>query len=328
MHILGIETSCDETAIALLEHQKVKVNLISSQHFHTKYGGIVPELASRSHQVRILPLLEEALKKAQWKIHQIDLIGVTQGPGLIGALMVGVSVAKSLGLALNIPVVAVDHIEAHQLSVLLNENKPDFPYLCLTVSGGHTLLTIVHNPTRFEVLGKTLDDAAGEAFDKGAKILGLGYPGGPAIDRLAQKGNPYAFSFPKAKVKSFHFSYSGLKTALLYFVRERETAWIEEHLSDICASYQHAIVSSLLEKLWEAVEKTKIKQVAVVGGVSANRYLRTQLLEQAKQKKVEAFLVPKAYCTDNAAMIGFTAYLQFQQGKRTPLNFEPYAKLW
>ncbi|MFN6038278.1 MAG: tRNA (adenosine(37)-N6)-threonylcarbamoyltransferase complex transferase subunit TsaD, partial [Bacteroidota bacterium] len=284
---LGIESSCDDTSCAILRGTKLLANIIANQEIHREYGGVVPELASRSHLKNIIPLLDFTLKKAKVNLSEIDLVAYTRGPGLTGSLLVGSSVAKSLSIALQKPLVEVNHMHAHILAHFIQRensiNKiPDFPFLCLTVSGGHTQLVRVDGFQSFVLLGETIDDAVGEAFDKGAKILNLPYPGGPLIDQYSKKGNPRTFKFSKPNVAELNFSFSGLKTSLLYFIKsqsEKDSNFIENNLFDICASYQHTITEILIEKLVQAIEQTNIKQIAIAGGVSANSELRKKILE-------------------------------------------------
>ena len=321
IYILAIESSCDDTGAAILNHNEVLSNVIANQEIHTQYGGVVPELASRAHQQNIVPVVAQALQKAQIKKEQLTAIAVTQGPGLMGSLLVGMSFAKSLAMALNIPLLAINHMQAHVLAHFIKDNEqktPSFPFLCLTISGGHTQIVKVKDYFDFEVLGQTTDDAVGEAFDKSAKILGLDYPGGPFIDKYAQLGNPKAFKFPNPKTKNpIDFSFSGLKTAILYFIQKQvklNPNFIKENRNDLCASIQHTIVTILMTKLSLAVAQTGIKQVAIAGGVSANSGIRKALLQTEKEKAWQCFIPKYAYTTDNAAMIGIAGYYAFLQG--------------
>ena len=317
IYILAIESSCDDTSAAVLCDRKVLSNVIATQHVHEAYGGIVPELASRAHQQNIVPVVHQALAKANIDKKQLSAIAFTRGPGLLGSLLVGTSFAKSLALALEIPLIEVHHMQAHILAHFIEEegsSAPDFPFIALTISGGHTQLVLVKKHFDMEVLGETLDDAVGEAFDKSAKLLGLPFPGGPQMDREAKAGDPKRFPFTKPKVDGLNFSFSGLKTAVLYFI-QRETAkdpgFIEKNRSDICASIQHTIVGILMDKLMLAVEQTGINRIAVGGGVSANTAVRTALEQAEKELGWETFVPKLEYCTDNAAMIGIVGYLKY-----------------
>lgn len=315
--ILAIESSCDDTAAAVLCNDKVLSNVVANQLIHTQYGGVVPELASRAHQQNIVPVIDAALKKANIKKEQLSSIAFTQGPGLMGSLLVGSSFAKSMALALGIPLIAVNHMHAHILAHFIDEEgfeKPDFPFLALTISGGHTQIVKVNDFFDMAIIGETTDDAVGEAFDKSAKILGLPYPGGPLVDKYAQLGNPKAFQFTKPKVPGLDFSFSGLKTAILYFIqkeKQKNPNFIDENINDICASIQHTIIQILMDKLKLAVKETGINQIAIGGGVSANSGIR-QTLKDAEQKYGWKTFVPKfEYTTDNAAMIGIVGYQKF-----------------
>ena len=315
--ILAIESSCDDTAAAILENDVVLSNIVANQLIHTQYGGVVPELASRAHQQNIVPVVAGALHKANIKKEQLSAIAFTQGPGLMGSLLVGSSFAKSMALALEIPLIAVNHMQAHILAHFIDEegfDKPTFPFLALTISGGHTQIVQVNDFFDMEIIGETTDDAIGEAFDKSAKILGLPYPGGPLIDKYAQLGNPKAFSFTKPKVPGLDFSFSGLKTAILYFIQKNVAEnpnFIEENKNDICASIQHTIIEIVMDKLKLAVKQTGINQIAIGGGVSANSGIR-KTLKEAEEKLGWKTFVPKfEYTTDNAAMIGIVGYQKF-----------------
>lgn len=314
-YILAIESSCDDTACAILENDQVLSNFIANQKIHENYGGVVPELASRAHQSNIIPVVDQALEQANIHKNQLNAIAFTKGPGLMGSLLVGTSFAKSLALALNIPLIDVHHMHGHILAHFIDDGqeKPQFPFLALTISGGHTQIVQVNSHSDLTVLGTTQDDAVGEAFDKTGKILGLGYPAGPKIDKLAQKGNPLAFSFPIPKAPNLNYSFSGFKTAVLYFL-QRETKnnpnFIEQNLTDICASIQHTLIKILFKKLEKAVLQTGIKQVAIGGGVSANSGIRAHLKSMESQGW-KTFIPPFEYTTDNAAMIGIAGYFKY-----------------
>ncbi len=317
VYILAIESSCDDTAAAVLCNDKVLSNVVANQLIHNQYGGVVPELASRAHQQNIVPVIDAALKKANIQKEQLSAIAFTQGPGLMGSLLVGSSFAKSMALALDIPLIAVNHMQAHILAHFIDEegyDKPEFPFIALTISGGHTQIVRVDNFFDMTIIGETTDDAVGEAFDKTAKILGLPYPGGPLVDKNAQLGNPKAFSFTKPKVPGLDFSFSGLKTAILYFIQKNKAEnpnFIDENVNDICASIQHTIIEILMDKLKLAVKETGIKQIAIGGGVSANSGIR-KTLKEAEQKYGWKTFIPKfEYTTDNAAMIGIVGYQKY-----------------
>lgn len=315
--MLAIESSCDDTAAAVLYNDKVLSNVVANQLIHNQYGGVVPELASRAHQQNIVPVIDAALKKASITKEQLSAIAFTQGPGLMGSLLVGSSFAKSLATALNIPLVAVNHMHAHILAHFIDEEgyeKPNFPFLALTISGGHTQIVRVDGFFDMTIIGETTDDAVGEAFDKSAKILGLPYPGGPLVDKLAQSGNPKAFAFTKPKVAGLDFSFSGLKTAILYFIQKNKKenpSFIEEHKNDICASIQHTIIEILMDKLKQAVKETGINQIAIGGGVSANSGIRSTLKEAEKKYGWKTYIPKFEYTTDNAAMIGIVGYQKY-----------------
>ena len=322
IYILAIESSCDDTSAAVLCNNRTLSNVVATQKIHEEYGGVVPELASRAHQQNIVPVVHQALAKANIDKNQLSAIAFTRGPGLMGSLLVGTSFAKSLSLGLDIPLIEVNHMQAHILSHFIEEENykiPSFPFLAMTISGGHTQIVLVKDHFVMEILGESLDDAVGEAYDKSAKILGLPYPGGPLVDKYAQLGNPKAFPFPKPKVDGLNFSFSGLKTSILYFI-QRETKnnpnFISENLNDICASIQFTIINILMDKLKKAVKQTGIKQIAIGGGVSANSGIR-QALQNAENKWGWTTYIPKfEYCTDNAAMIGIVGYLKYKE-----LNF-------
>lgn len=319
--ILAIESSCDDTAAAVLENDKVLSNVVANQLIHTQYGGVVPELASRAHQQNIVPVIDAALKKANITKEQLTAIAFTQGPGLMGSLLVGSSFAKSLALALNIPLISVNHMHAHILAHFIDEesfDKPTFPFLALTISGGHTQIVKVDDFFTMTIIGETTDDAVGEAFDKSAKILGLPYPGGPLVDKNAQSGNPKAYKFTKPKVPGLDFSFSGLKTAILYFIQKQKIEnpdFVTENINDICASIQYTIIEILMDKLKLAVKETGITQIAIGGGVSANSGIR-KTLQEAEGKYGWKTFVPKfEYTTDNAAMIGIVGYQKYLSQK-------------
>ena len=315
--ILAIESSCDDTAAAVLNNDKVLSNVVANQLIHNQYGGVVPELASRAHQQNIVPVIDAALRKANIEKEQLSAIAFTQGPGLMGSLLVGSSFAKSLAIALQIPLIAVNHMHAHILAHFIDEegfDKPEFPFLALTISGGHTQIVRVDGFFDMTIIGETTDDAVGEAFDKSAKILGLPYPGGPLVDQYAQLGNPKSFLFTKPKVPGLDFSFSGLKTAILYFIQKKKLEnpnFIDENINDICASIQYTIIEILMDKLKLAVKETGIKQIAIGGGVSANSGIR-HTLKQAEQNYGWKTFIPKfEYTTDNAAMIGIVGYQKY-----------------
>jgi len=329
--ILAIESSCDETSAAVLLGTKVLSNEVYTQLQHAQYGGVVPEIASRAHQTMITAVVHAALKTAGKELRDLEVIAVTQGPGLMGSLLVGISFAKSLSLALEIPIVGVNHMQAHILAHLADdcENKPSFPFLNLTVSGGHTQLVVVHSPSRMEVVGETIDDAAGEAFDKAAKVLGLDYPGGPLLDKMSQNGDAKKFTFPIPKVEGLNFSFSGLKTSLLYFLRDSQkenSNFIEEERANLCASFQHTVVTYLLRQIQRGLTSTQSNQIAICGGVSANSELRKQLVEYGRKNEVEVFIPPFKYCTDNAAMIGIAAHFLLLENQVSDLKMVPLSR--
>jgi N6-L-threonylcarbamoyladenine synthase len=327
--ILAIESSCDETAASVCVDGKILSNVIASQQVHEKYGGVVPELASRAHMQHIVPVVDQALRRAEVTTGQLTAIAFTQAPGLIGALLVGAQFAKSLSLSLQIPLIAVHHMQAHVMANLIADPKPEFPFLCLTVSGGHTQIVECISPSIMHVIGQTIDDAAGEAFDKSAKILGLPYPGGPLIDKYAKTGDPSRFRFPEPQIPGLDFSFSGLKTAILYFIQEnqrKDPQFIEKNLPDICASIQHRIVSILLNKLEKAATETGIDQLCVAGGVSANSGLRNAFKALGKEKGWNTFIPAFEYCTDNAAMIAMTGYHKYLQNDFSSLSITPSAR--
>ena len=317
--ILGIETSCDDTAAAIVEDGYILSNKIANQEVHKSFGGVIPELASRAHQQNIIPVVDQALKEAGRIKEEVNAISYTRGPGLIGALLVGASFARGLSMSLNIPLIDVNHLHAHILSHFIkkeNKNKdiPEFPFLCLLVSGGHTQLVVARDFLELEVIGQTLDDAAGEAFDKCAKVIGLPYPGGPMIDKYAKNGDPLRYSFSKPDIKNFDFSFSGLKTAFLYFIRDKvkdSKDFVAKNINDICASIQKSIVDILLDKLISASAETGIMHIAVAGGVSANSQLRQRITAEGKEKSWKVYIPEFEYSTDNAAMIAVTGYYKY-----------------
>ena len=318
--LLGIESSCDDTSVAVIKNETILSNVTASQEVHKAWGGVVPELASRAHQQNIVPVVHEAIKKAGITKEELTAIAFTRGPGLLGSLIVGTSFAKALALALNIPLIEVHHMEAHVLAHFIDgqsDKKPSFPFLCLTVSGGHTQIVLVRDFLDMEIVGSTKDDAAGEAFDKTAKLLGLPYPGGPLIDKYAKLGNPNAFQFTKPKVPDFDYSFSGLKTNILQFLQKNQkvnSAFIQDNLNDICASVQKTIIDILFEKLIAAVRHFDIQDIAIAGGVSANSGLRTKLQEEGKKRGWHTHIPKFEYCTDNGAMIAITGYYQYRAG--------------
>jgi N6-L-threonylcarbamoyladenine synthase len=315
--ILGIESSCDDTSAAVLKHGKIHSNIVATQEVHKAFGGVVPEMASRKHQQNIIPVVDAALKEAGVSIGEVDAIACTQGPGLMGSLLVGYTFTKGLALSLNKPILNVDHITAHIYAHFI-EHSPSFPFLCLLVSGGHTQIVRVDEGYTIEILGATLDDAAGEAFDKAGKMLGLPYPAGPEIDKLAKSGNKNAFAFNTPKTKDLSFSFSGVKTSILYTLQKlsrKNKNFIDENITDLCASIQHTIVSYLISKLSIALQQTNCKSIGIAGGVAANSYLREQLAQLAEEKAVEAFIPKFEYCTDNAAMIAFAGGIAFNKNE-------------
>lgn len=327
--ILAIESSCDETSAAVLIENKVVSNIIATQKVHEQYGGVVPELASRAHLQNIVPVIAEALAKAEVTKNMLSAVAFTQAPGLIGSLLVGVGFAKGLAQSLNIPLIAVNHMQAHVLAHFIDDPKPEFPFLCLTVSGGHTQIVLVKSHLDMEIIGETLDDAAGEAFDKVAKMLDLPYPGGPLVDKHAQLGNPHAFSFPIPNIAAFDFSFSGIKTAVLYFLqksKQENAAFAQQHLNDICASVQQTIVTALMRKLEKAAKQLKVNQIGIAGGVSANSGLRSALKAYGKKNNWNVYLPKFEYCTDNAAMIGITAYYKLLNKQFVDATTVPMAR--
>lgn len=333
--ILGIESSCDDTSAAVLRNNVLLSNVIASQAIHVKYGGVIPELASRAHQQNIIPVVDTALKEAGVAADRIDAIAFTRGPGLVGSLLVGVSFTKGLSIARNIPMVEVNHLQGHILSHFIDLRgrtlpHPDFPFLCLLVSGGHTQIVRVDSPLEMEIIGTTIDDAAGEAFDKCAKVMGLPYPGGPVIDRLAKEGDPKAFRFAHPRVEGYDYSFSGLKTSFLYTLRDAVAAdpdFIETHKADLCASLQGIIVEILLDKLIRASKETGIRDIAIAGGVSANSGLRDGIAEAGRRRGWRTFLPEFKFTTDNAAMIAMAGYYRYLRGDFSSLDVSPVARL-
>lgn len=333
--ILGIESSCDDTSAAVLVGQKLLSNVIASQAVHTAYGGVVPELASRAHEQNIVPVVSEAIRRAGITAQDLDAIAFTRGPGLLGSLLVGTNFAKGLSLSLGIPMVEVNHLHAHVLAHFIEEEgeehqSPEFPFLCLLVSGGNSQIILVRSASDMEIIGQTIDDAAGEAFDKCAKVMGLGYPGGPVVNRLANEGNPKAFAFSKPNVPGYDYSFSGLKTSFLYTLRdelEKNPNFIEERKADLCASLQATVIDILMKKLRQAAKDLGIRQVAVAGGVSANTGLRDAFHEHARRYGWKVFIPKFAYTTDNAAMVAMNGYFSFIDGKRTELDAVPFARV-
>ncbi|MFA5668210.1 MAG: tRNA (adenosine(37)-N6)-threonylcarbamoyltransferase complex transferase subunit TsaD [Balneolaceae bacterium] len=325
MNILAIESSCDDTAAAILTDGGIQSNVIASQAIHIKFGGVVPELASRAHQKTIVQTVEQALEEASLSVNEIDLIAVTQGPGLMGSLLVGLCFAKGLALARDIPLVGIDHMDAHIYANFI-DYKPAFPFIALTVSGGHTQLVLVKAPFEHEILGKTRDDAAGEAFDKIGKILGLPYPAGPVMDKLAKLGNPKFHKFPQAMAnEGLDFSFSGLKTSALYYVQAQDEEFLKTHLNDICASVSEAISEVLIKKLRRAVKQTGVKTIVLSGGVSANSMLREKTEKLAQKMSLNLHIPKISYCTDNAAMIAITGKMKAELGQFDDLGIKPYA---
>ncbi len=331
--ILAIESSCDETSASICVDGKILSNFIANQTIHEQYGGVVPELASRAHMQNIVPVVDAALAKAfpelqtsVSRLQTISAIAFTQSPGLIGSLLVGAQFAKSLALSLDKPLIAVHHMQAHVLANLIEEVQPAFPFLCLTVSGGHTQIVLARSPLQMEVIGQTIDDAAGEAFDKSAKLLGLPYPGGPLIDKNGKEGNPLAFKFAEPQIADLDFSFSGLKTSVLYFLQKQDKGFIEANLNDLCASIQFTIINILLKKMMKAVTQTGIKNVCIAGGVSANSALRMGLQQMGDRHGWKTYIPKFEYCTDNAAMIAITAYYKYLAGNFSSLDIGPNAR--
>ncbi len=334
IYILAIESSCDDTSCAILLNNKVLSNVTAHQKIHEQFGGVVPELASRDHQKNIVPVVHEALKIAKVNLKQLSAIAVTAGPGLMGSLLVGLSFAKSLSIALRIPLIEVNHMQAHILAHFIQDDEehsvPIFPFICLTVSGGHTQLVKVKNYLDFDLLGETIDDAVGEAFDKAAKTLGLDYPGGPLIDKLAKSGDKNKYRFASTKVPGFDYSFSGIKTSFLYFIRDQVKVnpnFISENLTDICASYQSHLIQVLLKNVKLVLKDTGITHLAIAGGVSANSELRLQVDMLGRELAIKTFIPKFEYCTDNAAMIGITGYYKFLNEEFSALNLAPKVRM-
>ena len=333
--ILGIESSCDDTSAAVISDGWLLSNVIASQDVHKAYGGVVPELASRAHEQNIVPVVSEALSRAGIKASDLTAIAFTRGPGLLGSLLVGTSFAKAFGLALNIPIVEVNHLQGHILAGFVKQKdkpvvQPSFPYLCLLVSGGNSQIVKVNSPLDFEILGQTIDDAVGEAFDKCSKMMGLGYPGGPVIDGLAKLGDPERFKFAKPHVPGLDYSFSGIKTSLLYFVRDemaKDPGFMEKNKEDICASFQKALIDILMDKLIKAAKQTGIKEIAIGGGVSANSGLRDRIVSEGKKRGWNTYLPEFKFTTDNAAMIAIAGYYHYLAGERTGLDVAPVSRI-
>ena len=333
--ILGIESSCDDTSASVIRNGVLLSNVIASQSVHESYGGVVPELASRAHQQNIVPVVHEALKRAGVDKSELSAVAFTRGPGLLGSLLVGTSFAKSFAQSLNIPLVDVNHLRAHMLAHFIQEPdvepvQPKFPFLCLLVSGGNSQIILVKGYTDMEVIGQTIDDAAGEAFDKCAKVMGLPYPGGPFIDKLAKEGNPLAFQFNKPHIAGYDYSFSGLKTSFLYFLRDQiklNPEFIEENKADLCASLQKTIIDILMKKLEQAAKDLRVNQVAVAGGVSANSGLRNAFLEYGQRKKWQVFIPKFAFTTDNAAMVAITGYFKYKAGDFCDVSLPPFSRV-
>ena len=328
--ILAIESSCDETSASIVNDGKVLNNVIASQSIHQEYGGVVPELASRAHLQNIVPVIDKAMKDANIMPDDLDAIAFTRGPGLLGALLVGTSFAKSMALALGIPLIEVNHMQAHVLAHFIEDPKPQFPFLCLTVSGGHTQIVLVSSPTKMEVVGQTRDDAVGEAFDKAAKMLGLTYPGGPLIDTYAKEGDPLKFKFPETSMPGLDYSFSGIKTAILYFLRDElknNPNFIQENLHDLSASIQHVLIEMLMKKLKKAAIQFKIKEVAIAGGVSANTGLRDTLQFHKEKYGWNVYIPDFQYCTDNAGMIAMAGYYKYLESEFVDLGVGPLARM-
>ena len=330
MTILAIESSCDDSSAAVIINGKVCSNIVASQAIHTKWGGVVPELASRAHQQYIVPVVAEALERANITKNDLNAIAFTRGPGLLGSLLVGASFAKALAMGLNVPLIDVNHMQAHVLAHFIDEPKPNFPFLCLTVSGGHTQIVIIRSPLNMEIIGETQDDAVGEAFDKAAKLLGLPYPGGPLIDKYAKDGNSNRFEFPMVEMKGLNYSFSGIKTAFLYFLQKetkKNAKFVEENLADICASMQNILIKILLQKLRKASREYKIKEIAIAGGVSANSGLRSEIQKLGETEDWNVYIPAFQYCTDNAAMIAMAAHFKAEQKEFCSQEVSPLPRM-
>ena len=333
--ILGIESSCDDTSAAVIKDGYLLSNVLASQDVHRSYGGVIPELASRAHQINIVPVVSEAMSRAGVKPEDITAIAFTRGPGLLGSLLVGTSFAKGLALASGKPLVEVNHLQGHILANFImqegeDNRRPEFPYLCLLVSGGNSQIVRVNSPLEYEILGQTIDDAVGEAFDKCAKMMGLGYPGGPIVDRLAKEGDPLKYKFSKPHIPGYDYSFSGIKTSLLYFVRDQmavDPEFMEKNKADICASFQKALIDILMDKLIKAARDTGIRQITIGGGVSANSGLRSRIEEEGRRRGWTTFLPEFKFTTDNAAMIAIAGWFHYRNGKRTPLDIAPVSRL-
>ena len=333
--ILGIESSCDDTSAAVLRGNTLLSNVIASQAVHKEYGGVVPELASRAHEQNILPVVSEAIKRAGISANDLDAIAFTRGPGLLGSLLVGVNYAKGLAMSLGIPMVEVNHLHAHVMAHFIEEKgeehqSPEYPFLCLLVSGGNSQIILCHSPYKMEIVGQTIDDAAGEAFDKCAKVMGLGYPGGPIVNRLANEGNPHVFKFAKPNVPGYDYSFSGLKTSFLYTLRDEiklNPNFVEENKEDLCASLQYTVIEILMKKLRLAAKELKIKHVAVAGGVSANTGLREAFVDHARRYGWSIYIPKFAYTTDNAAMVAMSGHYNYLEGKQNTMDTVPYARV-
>ena len=333
--ILGIESSCDDTSAAVLRGNTLLSNVIASQAVHKEYGGVVPELASRAHEQNIRPVVSEAIKRAGISANDLDAIAFTRGPGLLGSLLVGVNYAKGLAMSLGIPMVEVNHLHAHVMAHFIEEKdeehqSPEYPFLCLLVSGGNSQIILCHSPYKMEIVGQTIDDAAGEAFDKCAKVMGLGYPGGPIVNRLANEGNPHAFKFAKPNVPGYDYSFSGLKTSFLYTLRDEiklNPNFVEENKEDLCASLQYTVIEILMKKLRLAAKELKIKHIAVAGGVSANTGLREAFVDHARRYGWSIYIPKFAYTTDNAAMVAMSGHYNYLEGKQNEMDTVPYARV-
>ncbi len=333
--VLGIESSCDDTSAAVLRGNILLSNVIASQAVHKEYGGVVPELASRAHEQNILPVVSEAIKRAGISANDLDAIAFTRGPGLLGSLLVGVNYAKGLAISLGIPMVEVNHLHAHVMAHFIEEKgeehqSPEYPFLCLLVSGGNSQIILCHSPYKMEIVGQTIDDAAGEAFDKCAKVMGLGYPGGPIVNRLANEGDPHAFKFAKPNVPGYDYSFSGLKTSFLYTLRDEiklNPNFVEENKEDLCASLQYTVIEILMKKLRLAAKELKIKHVAVAGGVSANTGLREAFVDHARRYGWSIYIPKFAYTTDNAAMVAMSGHYNYLEGKQNAMDTVPYARV-